>query len=157
MNYLGGQDVKMEEFEAKKIENLINEIVSCCDGRAWAESQRFGIPYAEIEVLKNMSQDRYATVTGLSQRLGVAKSRITKLISSLSQRGLVAEADDPNDGRVKLFGLTQRGRDLVKKIQTYEKDTYLKLLACFRPEEREMVLKALDLLRTAMEKVKAEL
>lgn len=145
------------EFEAKKLENLINEIRACCEERAMVESRRFGIPSAEIELLKLLGQDKYATVTGLSSRLGVAKSRITKLISGLMKKGYVIKTEDPQDGRVKLFTLSTEGKVVLKHIVEYETETFKKLVSFLALEEKGMIIKALDSLRMAMERLKKDL
>lgn len=149
----------MEEFdfEAKKLESLINEIRACCEERSLAEARRFGIPPAEIELLKLLGQDRYATVTGLSSRLGVAKSRVTKLISGLMKKGYVIGTEDPRDGRVKLFTLSAEGKGVLKQITQYETETFKKLVSLMDTEEKQMVIRALDILRMAMERTKKEL
>lgn len=145
------------DFETKKLESLINEIKACCEERAQAEAKRFGLPYGEIEVLKLLGQDRYATVTGLSSKLGVAKSRVTKLLSDLLEKGLAVQANDPQDGRVKLFALSNAGKELLRQIVSYENDIFLKLASCMAEQERHMVLKSLDILRMAMEKIKKDI
>lgn len=145
------------EFEAKKLENLINEIRVCCEERSMAESRRFGIPHAEIELLKLLGQDKYATVTGLSSRLGVAKSRVTKILSGLLKKGYVTRTEDPRDGRVKLFTLSTDGKGVLKQVIEYETETFRRLVSLLAQEEKGMVIKALDILRMAMERLKKEL
>jgi len=147
----------MEDFVTRKLENLMNSIISCCEERTQKEAKRFGLPYGEIEILKHLGQDRYATVTGLSSRLGVAKSRVTKLVGGLLKKGLIYTTEDPKDARVKLFGLTNKGKDLLKEILNYETDLYKNLISGLRPEDRDMLLRSLDLLLNGMERVKAVL
>lgn len=145
------------DYETLKLENMIQEIRSCCEERDEAEARRFGLPFGEIELLKLLGEDRYATVTGLSYKLGVAKSRVTRLFSGLLKKGYVYQTEDPEDGRVKLIGLTSEGRELLKRIKEYERGVYERLSAYIGEEDRPNILKALDLLRMAMEKVKKEL
>jgi DNA-binding MarR family transcriptional regulator len=145
----------MVEFEVKKLENLMNSIISCCQERTDKEAKRFGLPYAEIEILKLLGQDRYATVTGLSSRLSVSKSRVTKLVGGLLKKGLIHITEDPKDARVKLFGLTAKGKDLLRDILQYETDLYNNLISGLRSEDRDMVLRSLDILLHGMERVKA--
>ena len=61
--------------------------------------------------------ERYLTVKTISQKLDVAKSRVTKIIEGLMRRKLVERIEDPRDGRVKLITLTSEGHKKSKEIK----------------------------------------
>jgi len=101
--------------------------------------------------------ERYLTVKGIAQRLDVAKSRVTKLISGLIKKGLVESIEDPKDARVKLISLTRKGKEKCKEIEEFQLEIHEKILSQFEPEERAHIMRALESLTTAMETVKANL
>ena len=68
-------------YQTSRLQDLINEIVQCCEDKRLYESQRFGVPYAELKCLMLFDGERYLTVKGIAQKLDVAKSRVTKLIN----------------------------------------------------------------------------
>jgi DNA-binding MarR family transcriptional regulator len=144
-------------YQAKRLQDLIAEMLRCCEDRKLYESGRFGLPYSELKVLMLFDGERYLTVKGIAQKLEVAKSRVTKLIDGLRNKGLVEEIEDPKDARVKLISLTPKGQRKSKEIGALQQELHRKILLQMDPEERKHMLSYLELLRSAMEAVKEEL
>lgn len=158
MNHLSSKrDDQLLEVQATKLQNLLNEILHCCEDRRFYEAQRFGLPYAEIRCLLLFKGERYLTVKGIAQKLDVAKSRITKLIDGLLRKGMVERMEDPRDARVKLISLTNKGIEKVKKIEEFHKDVHKQILLRLDHQERKAILSRLEVLKLAMESVRSEL
>jgi DNA-binding MarR family transcriptional regulator len=145
------------EYQTLRLQNLINEIVQCCEDRKIYESQKFGIPYAELKCLRLFNGERYLTVKGIAQNLDVAKSRVTKLVNGLVKKGLVEAIDDPKDGRIKLINLTPNGQRISEEVDAFHQNLHRKILSQFGPDERKNMLSYLELLHSSMEAVKAQL
>jgi DNA-binding MarR family transcriptional regulator len=62
---------------------------------------------ATLSSLDRLGEQR---ITTLAAAQGVSQPSMTQLIQRLDQRGLVARASDPADGRVALVTLTDEGR-----------------------------------------------
>ena len=75
------------------------------------------------------------TVTDLADRLQVAQSTATELVTRAEEAGLVQRSGSPKDGRVALVRLTGAGEELLS--------------ACFRDlqEERDQLLASVTALR----------
>jgi DNA-binding MarR family transcriptional regulator len=140
-----------------RLQTLVNEIVKCCEDRKLYESQKFGVPYAELKCLMLFNGERYLTVKGIAQNLDVAKSRVTKLINGLVAKGLVEAIDDPKDARIRLISLTPQGLKVSQEIDAFHRTIHGKILDQFEPGERKTVISYLELLRSAMEVVKSQL
>ena len=139
-----------------RLKNLIKEIVKCCEDRKLYESQKFGLPYAELNCLMQFNGERYLTVKGISLKLDVAKSRVTKIINGLIEKGMVEQINDPKDARVKLISLTPDGQRKSEEIDIFLKEIHQKLLLQMDHDERKNTLSYLELLRSAMESVKEQ-
>jgi DNA-binding MarR family transcriptional regulator len=87
----------------------------------------------------------------------VAKSRSTVIIESLEKKGLVQRSPDPNDARVKLINLTQSGHRKVREIEEFLFSLHQQLINQIDPAQRTNVINALELLRSSMEAVKAQM
>lgn len=144
-------------YQAERLQELIRETVQCCEDRKLYESQRFSLPYAELKCLMLFDGQRYLTLKEMAKHLDVAKSRVTKLVSGLLDKGLVVQADDPRDRRIKLITLTPTGREKADEIRDFQRLIHRKLLLQMDVQERRSVLLCLEVLRSAMESVKAEL
>lgn len=145
------------EYQTDRIQHLIKEMVECCNDRKFYESNKFGLPYAEINCLMLFTGERYLTVKVMAEKLDVAKSRITKLVKGLMDKGLIDQIDDPRDGRIRLISLSPKGQQLSRQIEAFQKDIHRQLLLHMEPAERKNALTYLESLRSAMEAVKEKL
>ncbi|UCG67238.1 MAG: MarR family transcriptional regulator [Deltaproteobacteria bacterium] len=143
-------------YQTSRLQDLINEIVQCCEDKRLYESQRFSVPYAELKCLMLFDGERYLTVKGIAQKLDVAKSRVTKLISGLIEKGLVERIDDPRDGRIKLINLTSAGKKKSEEVADFHREIHTSILLQMAPEERKNMLSYLESLRAAMEAAKEQ-
>lgn len=148
---------KLLKYQTLRLKELISEMVECCDDRKLYEANRFGLPYAELKCLMLFDGERYLTVKGIAQKLEVAKSRVTKLVDGLSEKGLVERINDPKDTRIKLISLTTDGKGKSEEIAAFERQIHRKILLQMDHNERKNMLSYLDTLRSAMEAVKDQL
>jgi DNA-binding MarR family transcriptional regulator len=140
--------------EVVEFQGLIEALFQCCQERMQYQSERFGLPEAELRCLLQFRNERYLTAKGLAGRMNVAKSRVTKLVDGLLRRKLVERTVDPDDSRVKLLKLSSGGEKLVVEIISFRGEMYLKVLDQFSPEQRSHLLNGLSQLRRSMESVK---
>ena len=145
------------DYQGQKLQDLIEEIVQCCKERTSFLSKKFDIPEAELRCLMLFGEERYLTAKGISQKLDVAKSRVTKIINGLVKKRLVESIDDPKDARIKLIGLTSKGQKKSRELSDFTKDLHQKLLLELEPEQRKMVISCLEILRASMEAVKNQM
>ena len=149
-------DEELVGYQVSRLQDLINEIVHCCEDKRLFESQRFGLPYAELRCLMLFEGERYLTVKGIARKLEVAKSRVTKIINGLVEKGLVETIEDPRDARIKLINLTPAGQGKSEGIVAFRGEIHSRILMHIGADERLNTLSHLELLRSAMEAAKAE-
>ena len=161
VNTMNDKDSKINsdllEYQTLRLQDLITEVIQCCEDRKLFESQKFGLPYAELKCLILFHGERYLTVKGMAQKLEVAKSRVTTIINGLVEKGLVKRIDDPNDARIKLISLTPAGEKKSSDINHFHTEIHQKILLQLSMDERKQVLSHLELLRSSMEAVKEQL
>jgi DNA-binding MarR family transcriptional regulator len=144
-------------YQTLRLKDLIAEMLKCCEERKLIESQKLGLPYAELKCLMIFGGEKYLTVKGMAGKLDVAKSRVTKIVNSLTEKGLVERVDDPRDARIKLISRTHEGWKKSEEIEAFQKEVHRKILLQLGVDERKDVLSRLEVLRSAMEAVKEEL
>lgn len=121
------------------------------------ESRKFGLPQAELKCLMLFEMERYLTVKVIAKKMEVAKSRVTKIVDGLARKLLVRSTEDPHDGRVKLISLTSAGQKKLREIGGFVREIHQKILDQLESDQRKAVLSSLELLRSSMEAIKAEL
>jgi DNA-binding MarR family transcriptional regulator len=158
MNQLAGKvNEELLDYQALRLQGLIGEMLQCCEDRKFFETEKFGLPYAELKCLLLFGGERYLTVKGIAQKLDVAKSRVTKIVNGLMKKGLVRQIDDPGDGRIKLISMTPAGQEKSQEIAAFQRELHRQILLRLDADERKGVFSYLELLRSAMEAVKEHL
>ena len=150
-------DVRVLEYQANKLQELIGELHNCCKERYATEAKAFKVPQAELRCLMLFEGHKYLTGIQISGLLDVAKSRATVIIENLVKKGLVQRSQDPNDARVKLINLTPVGQRKVREIEEFMFTLHQQLLDHIDPIQRTGVITALETLRSSMEAVKSHL
>ena len=154
--YMPEPNEELLNYQTTRLQNLIGEMLQCCEDRKLFQSQKFELPYSELKCLMLFNGERYLTVKGIAQRLEVAKSRVTKIIDGLINKRLVRRIDDPDDGRIKLISLTPIGEEKSREIEAFQREIHQNILLNMDTDERKTVLSNLELLRSAMEAVKEQ-
>ena len=150
-------DVRVLEYQANKLQELISELHNCCKERYSDEAKAFKVPQAELRCLMLFEGHKYLTGIHIAGLLEVAKSRATVIIENLERKGLVQRSPDPNDARVKLISLTPAGQRKVREIEEFMFELHQQLLGQIDPAQRAGVINALETLRSSMEAVKAQM
>jgi DNA-binding MarR family transcriptional regulator len=145
------------QYQTNRVQALVEETIQCCQLQTVYLSKRYSIPQAELRCLLLFQGERYQTVTGIAQKLDVAKSRVTKIVGGLTQKKLVQSIDDPRDARIKLLALTPIGHKKSEEIGAFITELHQKLLLEIDPQQRKTIISALELLRSGMEAVKRQL
>ncbi len=140
----------LPDHQIDQFQKLIYELYQCCQARMQRQSERFDLPDAELRCLRLFGQERYLTPKGIAIKMGVVKSRITKLIEGLESKGLVQRLKDPADSRIALLRLTAEGQAKLNQINNHLRAANTEVLARMTPTQREALLRHLDRLRTAM-------
>ncbi|MBF0529957.1 MAG: winged helix-turn-helix transcriptional regulator [Deltaproteobacteria bacterium] len=154
-NTTNNQDAVLE-YQAQRFRDLLGEMFHCCDDRMAFESKRIGLPVAEMECLLLLAGERYLTVKGLSKKMDVAKSRVTKILDNLCAKKLANRIDDPMDARVKLISLTSTGLTKSAEIDSLLKENHRYVLMELDHEDRKSVLSSLEKLRGGHGKCQTE-
>lgn len=153
-------DVKISRAlpkETQQLQELMAEVVHCCQDRMIFESRKFNLPQAEIKCLMLFRGQEQLRVTQIAQGLEVAKSRASTILRSMNERALITTQEDPADGRVKLIGLTRKGKAALAEIDEFTTEVHGAVLAQLDKEQRPMIINSLKMLKQAMDKIKASL
>lgn len=101
-------------------------------------------------ILLSLSDMGTAGLNELTRRLARDKSQMTRAIQMLEGKGMVTRQQSPDDARVSLVALTEKGQALVDTHHRVLAETLDELLSPISPEDRA-VLEAL--LKQAVERI----
>ncbi|MCP9486282.1 MAG: MarR family transcriptional regulator [Gaiellaceae bacterium MAG52_C11] len=112
-----------------------------------------GAPVAvsEAHALAELVRREALSQNELAARLRLKKSTVSRLVGQLAARGWVERERDPCDGRAVSLLLTERGADAAAKIAAARARKFAAVLEQIPDDERDGVLRALDVLTEAMD------
>ena len=155
MNYISTKiSKKIPAFELHQFQTLITKLFNCCQQRIQYQSERFKLPDAELRCLMLFGEERYLTSKGITTKMNVVKSRVTKIISGLEKKKLIRRIKDPEDSRVYLLNLTPEGQHKLNEINDFLKEIYSEVLFQIEPQKRKTTLSSLEALTSSMNSVK---
>lgn len=141
-------------FQLEQFQELITKLFHCCQERVQYQSERFKLPDAELRCLMLFGEERYLTPKGITTKMNVVKSRVTKIINGLERKKLVRRIKDPEDSRVYLLSLTSKGQEKLTEVNDFLKEIYSEVLMQMQPQQRKVTLSALEVLTASMNAVK---
>lgn len=89
------------------------------DGWKRAVVEQSGLPFSRIRVLKRLAASPM-TVKGVAEAATMDAPAATVAVNDLEERGLVVRQIDPGNRRCKTVSITERGRELVARIDAVE-------------------------------------
>lgn len=152
--YYANVEATVTPHQAHQFQALINKLFQCCQERMQYQSERFGLPDAELRCLLLFEGERYLTAKNIAHKMNVVKSRVTKIIAGLIKKQFITKIKDPEDSRVTLLSLTPQGRSKLNEIQAFMEYVHRQVLVQMEPEQRKTMLTNLEILKAAMEAVK---
>jgi DNA-binding MarR family transcriptional regulator len=95
-------------------------------------------------------------ITELARHVGVTQPRVTTVVQSLEERGLLSREPDPDDGRAVRVALSDAGRELVEARQRRIGEALAASLAEQRLDAGEVVADAAATLRVVVGALESE-
>jgi DNA-binding MarR family transcriptional regulator len=103
------------------------------------------VTWAQYSLLSLLSERRL-TLTEMARYWGVSKPSMSKMVSTLMQRGWIAREEDPKDRRRKPLTLTPTGRQVCTGVRQASRQELLRSLDELDDEQRAQIVAVLDLL-----------
>ena len=109
------------------------------------------VTIAEAHALLEISRADGISQNELTVGLNLAKSTVSRLISKIERRGWVVRQPNEQDRRAYRLFLTAKGREIAQQLARARQSKMDGILAQIPMEQRNDVLKSLDLLVKAIQ------
>ncbi|MCR6108495.1 MarR family transcriptional regulator [Salipaludibacillus agaradhaerens] len=114
-----------------------------------------GISQSRLELLALLFQVEEINQSDLQKKVNIDGAAITRHLKQLEAKEIVLRRRKPEDNRVILVRLTEKGRELIESSKN-EKERFMKeMLANVSAEERSMLNKVLSQMQKNIENIKA--
>jgi DNA-binding MarR family transcriptional regulator len=114
--------------------------------------RNFGVNVTEWRIMSLLAIEPGIPASRICSVIGFDKGPVSRNLSVLQKRGLVAIRTAPDDGRTHAISLTPRGRATHDKVIMAALEREQRLLSCLKKDEREVLI---DLLRRLHENLGA--
>lgn len=145
---------EISDYQVQQLDELISRLFQCCQERLQYQSDRFGLPDAELRCLMLFERERYLTPKSIAHKLNVVKSRVTSIVNKLLVKKYLQKIQDPEDSRITLLSTTAKGNRKIGEIRQFQNYIYHQVLYQMAPEQRKAMMTNLNLLKAAMESLK---
>jgi DNA-binding MarR family transcriptional regulator len=112
------------------------------------------LPIAHI-LLRTIAQKPGITVSEVARRIGIVKSHVSKIVDQLVQQGYVEKRADPTDQRLLRIYITQEAKQKMTDFFHLAQGIWAQILADVPEEEQAGVVRSLEVLLAALQKVNA--
>lgn len=118
---------------------------------------RLDLTMPQLKVVLLLFTGGPARMSVIASDLGVSLATATGVVDRLVQRGLVAREGDPEDRRVVLCRLSEKGGELMGGLWQVSREQLRGLMRVLAPQQVELIKRALEALVQAGEGAKVEL
>ena len=120
------------------------------------ELEKKKLTYPQYYTLVLFSDEGQHTMSELKKELSVTGSGVTVTVDQLVKRGLVKRQYSKEDRRVVLADITEKGKDLMKTIETERKRFLQILLKTLSADEQKVIEKSGELFIRALNELEHE-
>lgn len=143
--------------EAQRLFLMLREIVECCQEGEAIQSDIHGLTPAETRTLVALKYHNCHTTADLADKLFVAKSRVTRIVDDLVEKGIAIRSEDPTDRRVCVVRLTAKGETVSERLTLYIMRLHGEVLQTLPEGYHLQTLAMLGALKEAMNSVRMRL
>lgn len=129
---------------AARVQQLLYELIrkyEVCDQGCLA---RHGVTASQGYTLLAVPGAANVSMNQLSEAMGLANSTMTRIVDQLVHKGLVSRRHDDEDRRVVLIGLTAKGQQVRRALDSERQDLMQRVLGEIPADERATILFALE-------------
>ena len=114
--------------------------------------KRFGVNVTEWRIMSLLAIEPGIPASRICHVIGFDKGPVSRTLTMMQNRDLIAIRTDPNDGRSHSISLTAKGRATHDKVIVAALERERRLLSCLNNDEQEVLI---DLLRRIHENLGA--
>jgi len=135
----------------KHIAELIFNLRQKCNLKDVLFVRMIGITQSEYNCLVQFYDQERMGVKELSERLGITPGGVTRIITSLENKGYVERRIAPDDRRNINVILTKQGKKIVERIRKVSAEIHEEIFKRIDADSRDEVVKAIQQLLNALD------
>jgi MarR family transcriptional regulator, organic hydroperoxide resistance regulator len=147
----------METDDFKKlILDYTKKITDSTNSAFNSVGSRYGLTMMQLRLLMELQSSQRHTVGSLAAGICMAGANISNLCKKLEQQGFLQKKRDPNDERVVILKLTDKGEKTVKEIDSYFNERISKCMADEAEETFVIIINGMEKLNFLLQSIVAD-
>lgn len=114
------------------------------------------ITNAESKIINSINPDSENYVNKIADTLQLSKSRISRLVSSLKRKGLIAKKENDMDHRFNIISLTAKGIEIKQQLFQDKVNRCMDTLTFIPAQSHTNIIENLDTLKKAYDQYKEQ-
>lgn len=143
---------KQPNLAAAEIADLTFKLLSNCQEKEERLAQQFGISVPEFRTLRVFRADRQLHVKELVERVNLSGSRLSRILESLEERGLLIRSIAGDDRRSIMVTLTKTGTAMVRHLEESYVQIHEEILEGIPEELHEPLIQGLNKMLSSLER-----
>jgi len=144
------------EQTALKLLDSMYSLVHCFTESETEVCRKRKITNAESRIINSINPDDENYVNTIAETLQLSKSRISRLVSSLKRKGLIAKKENDLDHRFNIISLTVKGAEIKQQLFQDKLDRCMDTLSFISSEIHSDLITKLSVLKKAYDQYKEE-
>ncbi|MDD3949289.1 MAG: MarR family transcriptional regulator, partial [Anaerolineaceae bacterium] len=108
--------------------------------------QENDLSHSQMMSLVFLDRNEQVSINTISKHLGITNAAVSQFIDRMEKNGLVVRTPNPQDRRIKLLELTDKGREVVKLARQSHHRWITQLVASLDPEELPLIEKSIKII-----------
>jgi len=144
------------EQTALKLLDSMYSLVHCFTESETEVCRKRKITNAESKIINSINSDGENYVNKIAETLQLSKSRISRLVSSLKRKGLIAKKENDLDHRFNIISLTAKGAEIKQQLFQDKLNRCMDTLSFISSEIHSDLITKLSTLKKAYDRYKEE-
>jgi DNA-binding MarR family transcriptional regulator len=132
-----GQTLDLERYVPAFITFIANKLSRSASA---FYQKHFGVNVTEWRIMALLAIEPGITASRICYVIGFDKGPVSRTLTVMQGRGLIAIATDRRDGRSHSISLTPKGQQIHDAVIVEALERERRLLACLRKDEREVLI-----------------
>lgn len=144
------------EQTALELLDSMYSLVHCFTESETEVCRKRKITNAESRIINSINPEGENYVNKIAETLQLSKSRISRLVSSLKRKGLIAKKEKDLDHRFNIISLTAKGAEIKQQLFQDKLERCMDTLSYIPTEIHSDLIIKLDTLKKAFDQYKEE-
>ena len=143
---MSGRVSTMKRITTAQLAVLLRDAITRVNRRMRQTRPVGDLTHSQISALQSLDLAGALTPRELADAERVQPPTMTRIVSRLEEKGLVARTPHPSDGRQVILALSPAGRELLEGYRRTRDEWLAHRLAELSPDERDTVARAAEIL-----------